>query len=183
MDSRVNPAPEWLPFRIADRARGERPDPTRSMDTPEGVTDRLRAAAFAELQAQHAFEWAAEHFAGDASEGLRQAWRELAIAEKKHLHWLLQRLHELGSHESDRKVSDQLWLSLRACTSARDFALFMASAEERGRIAGERFHQAMLERDPISAKIFGDIAREEVEHIQLASRHFNWKPSIHAKSL
>jgi hypothetical protein len=48
----------------------------------------------------------------------------------------------------------------------------MASAEERGRKAGERFHAQMLQRDPESARIFGKIAEEEVAHIALARKYF-----------
>ncbi len=48
----------------------------------------------------------------------------------------------------------------------------MASAEERGRRAGERFHQALLKKDPITAGIFGKIAEEEVSHIELARKHY-----------
>ncbi|MGZ3688264.1 MAG: DUF455 family protein, partial [Bdellovibrionota bacterium] len=131
----------------------------------------IRAAAFAEIQAREAFLWAASQFE-DASEDLRQAWRILARAEQKHLDWLLQRLSELGYTPSERLVSDQLWHSLTSCKTARDFALFMANAEERGRQAGERFHQALLRKDPTSAEIFGKIAAEEVSHIELAHRFF-----------
>jgi hypothetical protein len=65
---------------------------------------------------------------------------------------------------------------LRSCKTAREFALYMASSEDRGRKAGERFHQQMMARDPISAKIFGKIAEEEVEHIALASQFFDYVP-------
>ena len=39
----------------------------------------------------------------------------------------------------------------------------MASAEDRGRRAGERFFEMMKDTDPISAEIFRKIAEEEVE--------------------
>ncbi|MGZ3700096.1 MAG: DUF455 family protein, partial [Bdellovibrionota bacterium] len=126
-------ARDWAPFQTVET--GKYPDRTRSIDTPEGVADRIRAAAFAEIQAREAFLWAASQFE-DASEDLRQAWRILARAEQKHLDWLLQRLSELGYTPSERLVSDQLWHSLTSCKTARDFALFMANAEERGRQAG-----------------------------------------------
>lgn len=164
--------PDWSPFRVAPR--GTRGDAPRSIDTPEGIGDRLRAAAFAELQAKEAFFWAADHLS-DASPALRSAWRGLGLAEERHLNWLLKRMEELGYSVQDRSVSDQLWISLRSCKSAKDFSLFMASAEERGRRAGERFHEAMLSRDPVTARIFGQIAREEVEHIALAEKHFGFE--------
>ena len=41
---------------------GERPAKPRSLNTREGLGDRMRTAAFAEFQAIAAFRWAAEHF-------------------------------------------------------------------------------------------------------------------------
>ena len=162
--------PNWDPFRVA--ARGERADPPRPTHTPEGVGDRLRAAAFAEIQAREAFLWGASNHL-DAPEGLRQAWREFAAVEDKHLGWLMKRMQELGIDPRERAVSDQLWHSLIGCREARDFALYMASAEERGRRAGERFREAMAQTDPVSAEIFGRIADEEVEHIATAERYYS----------
>ena len=46
-------------LRRINEARGEAP---RSIDSLEGVGDRLRAAAFAEIQARDAFLWAPEHY-------------------------------------------------------------------------------------------------------------------------
>ena len=155
----------WEPFHCAPRSA------PRSINTLEGVGDRLRAAAFAEIQAREAFLWAAETYR-EAPEALRGAWKTLAAAEDRHLGWLLSRMAELGVPIGERGVSDELWHSLVSCKSARDLARFMASAEERGRRAGERFHQALLERDPTTARIFGRIAEEEVAHIELAQRFF-----------
>jgi uncharacterized ferritin-like protein (DUF455 family) len=159
--------PCWDPFLVSIE-RGEAP---RSIDSFEGVGDRLRAAAFAEIQAREAFLWAAETFA-DADPNLRNAWRGLAAAEDRHLSWLLKRMSELGVDVRARKVSIHLWHSLVACKTAREFAKFMASAEERGRKAGERFHAALITRDPETARIFGTIAHEEIAHIELAQRFF-----------
>jgi len=161
--------PSWEPFSILPPF--VRPEPARAIETPEGVSDRLRSAAFAEIQAYYAFLWAADRFT-DAPDSLRTAWRGLAYAEEKHLGWLLYRMQELGIDVKERGVSDWLWDSLVACKTAKDFAVFMASAEERGRRAGVRFQQAMRKIDPTSAKIFGQIAEEEVEHIRLASSYF-----------
>jgi uncharacterized ferritin-like protein (DUF455 family) len=151
---------------------GARGEPPRSIDTLGGVGDRLRAAAFAEIQAREAFLWASLTFE-DAPDGLREAWKTLAKAEDRHLGWLLERMTELGIDVRERKVSDHLWQSLVSCKSAREFAMFMANAEERGRRAGERFHQNLLTRDPETARIFGQIAEEEVAHIKLAERFFS----------
>ncbi|NDD91310.1 DUF455 family protein, partial [bacterium] len=112
----------------------------------------------------------------DASEELRTAWKKLASAEDLHLSWLMTRLADLGFSAEDRKVSDQLWVSLTACPSAEEFSLFMATAEDRGRRAGERFYQELRERDPVSAEIFRKIAEEEVEHIRLAETFFGFRP-------
>ncbi len=159
----------WEPFLVVPS--GNYGDLSRSLSTLEGIGDRLRAAAFAEIQAREAFLWAANTFE-DAPEDLKNAWRALAREEQKHMDWLLNRMAELNIPVQARKVSDHLWISLVSCKTARDFALFMANAEERGRKAGERFHQALLQTDPVTAKIFGQIAKEEVSHIQLAQRFF-----------
>jgi uncharacterized ferritin-like protein (DUF455 family) len=161
--------PDWGDFLLAPPDL--RSDPPRSLDTFEGVGDRLRAAAFAEIQAREAFLWAAEEFT-DAPAELRGAWRVLAQSEQKHLDWLLARMEELGIGIRERRVSDHLWRSLVSCKTAREFALYMASAEERGRRAGVRFHEALLQKDPVTANIFGKIAEEEIAHIELARSHY-----------
>src|SRR4051812_43090869 len=97
----------WEPFLVAPQ--GQRSDAPRSLDTLDGVGDRLRSAAFAEAQAYEAFLWAANHFE-DAPPALKQAWVQLAEAEKRHLHWLLNRLEELQIPIRNRQVSDQLWI-------------------------------------------------------------------------
>lgn len=165
----MSSARDWTPFKLA--APGEHADAPRALTTKDGIGDRLRAAAFAEVQARDGFLWAADHFE-DASEDLRRAWRNLAKAEQRHLDWLLNRMSELGFEISERRVSDRLWASFMDCKSACEFARFMANAEERGRRAGERFHDALKEIDPISAQIFGKIAEEEIAHIALAEQFF-----------
>jgi uncharacterized ferritin-like protein (DUF455 family) len=159
----------WAPFRVAPS--GSRGDAPRSLDTIEGIGDRLRSAAFAELQAREAFLWAAHHYL-EAPEDLKQAWITLSKEEQKHMNWLLNRMTELGIEVTERSVSDQLWYSLITCKTAEEFALYMASAEERGRKAGIRFCEALTAKDPITAKIFGTIAQEEISHIELAARFY-----------
>jgi uncharacterized ferritin-like protein (DUF455 family) len=160
----------WEPFSLC--TPGERPPRTREISSREGVADRLRAAAFAEIQAREAFLWAAKRFEAEAPAGLCAAWRGLAREEDKHLGWLLARLAELGFRPDERPVSDYLWQSFMQCGSAEEFARFMASAEDRGRIAGERFFEALQVTDPVSAEIFRKIAAEEIAHIRLAERFF-----------
>lgn len=170
---------DWSPFRIAGPCT---PLPkTRAIHTVEGIGDRLRVAAFAELQAREAFYWAAAKFK-DAPDGLCAAWKGLARAEQKHLDWLLRRMEELGVAVDERPVSDQLWHSFVKCRTAEEFSLYMAAAEERGRRAGERFRDAMAKVDPISATLFGRIAEEEVEHIALATRYFAFDPVTQASA-
>lgn len=135
----------------------------------------MRAAAFAEIQAREAFRWAASRFE-DAPAEARRAWLALAHAEEKHLNWLLKRMEELGIAIDARPVSDQLWQSFVRCETAETFSWFMASAEERGRKAGERFRDALLQTDPVTARIFGQIALEEIDHIALATRYFGYSP-------
>ena len=161
--------PDWAPFAVLPRA--ERAKGPRAIVSREGIGDRLRAAAFAEIQAYYAFLWAAERFE-DTPDALRANWRGLALAEERHLGWLLARMAELGIDVRERGVSDWLWASLMKCASAREFAIHIANSEERGRVAGARFCEAMRAVDPVSAKIFGKIAEEEVEHIRLAARFY-----------
>lgn len=161
--------PDWSLFTIAPK--GVWAKAPRSIESPEGIGDRLRAAAFAEVQARDAFTWAADTFT-DAPEALRIAWRGLALAEQRHLHWLMTRMEELGINPKEREVSDQLWDSLMLCKSAEQFSVYMATAEERGRKAGVRFAEALSKRDPATGQIFGRIALEEVEHIELARKWF-----------
>lgn len=160
---------DWSPFAVCPA--GQRPEPPRLISTIEGVGDRLRSAAFAELQAREAFLWAAGRFE-DAPAALRSAWRSLADAEQRHLDLLLERMRALGIDVRERAVSTRLWDSLVVCETARDFAVFIANAEERGRKAGERFRQAMAPVDAESARIFGRIADEETAHVELARRYF-----------
>jgi uncharacterized ferritin-like protein (DUF455 family) len=161
--------PEWAPFQLA--APGTHADAPRSIRSIEGVGDRLRAAAFAEIQAREAFLWAANHFE-DTDPRLKLCWRRLAESEQQHLDWLLTRMRELGVEIPGRKVSDDLWHSLVNCETAQTFAHFMANAEERGRRAGERFYQTLVQTDPKTAEIFKKIAEEEVGHIALAEKFF-----------
>jgi rubrerythrin len=161
--------PDWSPFELAPH--GAHADAPRSIHTPEGVGDRLRAAAFAEIQARDAFRWAAERFTS-AEPRLREAWLRLADSEQRHLDWLLARMRELSVQIPGRKVSDYLWHSFMGCTEARQFAHYMADAEERGRRAGERFYQTLAQTDPTTAEIFRRIADEEIGHIALARRFF-----------
>lgn len=162
--------PSWSPFKLC--GLNERPIQPRSLQCKEGVADRLRVAAFAEIQAREAFRWAAKAFSESAPPGLCQAWLELALAEDKHLNWLLNRMIELAEPVDARAVSDHLWQSFARCKTAQEFAAYMANSEERGRIAGEKFYLGLKEIDPISAEIFGKIAEEEREHIALAQRFF-----------
>ena len=162
------PTPDWQPFRVNNSTLLEAPRP---LQTREGVGDRLRAAAFAEVQAEAAFKWASRHYA-DASPELKRCWEALAVEERKHRDWLVARMQELEISTDERPVSDMLWHSLIGCESARDFCHYMAGAEERGRRAGVRFHERLSTFDQTTADIFGKIAREELGHIAMAHRFF-----------
>ena len=163
--------PDWTPFLVCQN--GRHAQSPRSIHSPEGIGDRLRAAAFAEIQAREAFNWAAGKFNNVAPDSLISAWKGLALAEDKHLKWLLERMAQIKQDPGARRVSDRLWYSFVKCESPEEFAVYMANAEERGRIAGERFFESILEIDAISAEIFRKIAEEELEHIRLAQRFFN----------
>jgi len=156
----------WAPFRVC--APGEKPPYPRSLNTPEGLGDRLRFVAFAERQAMEAFSLAALSFP-DLPPEARETWLKLSKEEEKHLNWLLIRMKELGVSPEERPQSLSLWHSFDRCVDARGFAEFMANAEERGRVAGEQFHETLLKNDPVTAQLFRKIAEEEKEHIELAS--------------
>jgi uncharacterized ferritin-like protein (DUF455 family) len=154
---------DWKPFAVC--AQEEQAPRTRGINSPEGLGDRLRTAAFAERQAVEAFLWAAQRF-GAAPAPLREAWRRFAAEEAKHLGWILGRMKELGVEPGARPVSDRLYRSLTSCEDFREFARLMTLAEERGKAAEESFHRALAESDPATAAIFGRIAEDEVEHIE-----------------
>ncbi len=144
----------------------------RSIVSPEGIGDRLRSVAMAEMQARDAFLDAAERFESEAPVALTRAWRALAHAENKHLSWLIERLEDLGQGVGERRVCDQLYRTLSACDSPEDFARYMALAETRGMQAGDKFRVRMAEVDPETARLFGAVADEEADHIRLAHRFF-----------
>jgi len=69
-----------------------------------------------------------------------------------------------------RPVSAELYGALTSSLSVVAFAQLMASAEERGRVAGERFEARLRDVDSTTAALFGQIAKEEAAHIRLAER-------------
>ena len=161
--------PDWAPFLTV--AEGVKTPGPRGLGGPHGLGDRMRIAAFAELQAREAFTWGADTF-DDAPTELREAWRALAVEEHKHLTWLLQRMAELGIAPEDRAVSAHLFRGLTDCRTAHEFAWYMAKAEDRGRIAGYQVAKKLASADPITADIFQRIATEEEDHIALAMRFY-----------
>ena len=155
----------WTPYLIGT------PGKMRSLSTVEGLGDRLRLVAFAERQAFHAFNHAIATFT-DAPKGLREAWKWVALEEAKHESWLVKRLEEIGQDIAGQAVDLKLYNSLIECQTAKDFALYISDAEDRGRVGAERFRDSLALRDPKTAEIFGRIAAEEVEHIALVNRYF-----------
>lgn len=161
------------PFHVcAPDARAPRP---RGISTPEGLGDRLRTAAFAELQAIHAFRWAADRF-DDAPDDLRAAWRAQIPDEELHYELIVKRMGELGIDPAERPVSLWLWRSLEACADGREFCIAIAAAEERGRQAGERLCAHLATSDPETAAVFRRIVDDEVAHVALAETFYGWTP-------
>ena len=156
---------DWSPFVTC--LPGTKAPYPRALSTREGLGDRLRFVAFAEKQATHAFAAAAELFS-EVSPQVKAIWRTISKEEEKHLTWLLYRMSELGVAVHERPQSLALWHSFDHCESPTSFAEFMASAEERGRIAGIQFYETLLAIDPQTARLFQQIALEEEEHIRLA---------------
>lgn len=156
----------WSPYKIGI------PEKIRSLNTIEGLGDRLRLVAFAERQAFHAFNEATERFK-DAPEGLRDAWKWVALEEAKHESWLLKRLEEIGQDVAGTPVSLNLYHSLQKCMTAKEFALYVSDAEERGRVGAEKFAEVLKNKDPKTAEIFAQIALEERKHIALVDTFFS----------
>lgn len=107
---------DWSPFVVC--ADGEAPPRPRGINTPEGLGDRLRTAAFAERQARDAFLWAAAQFSS-APQKLAAAWRTMAEERGK------------AAEESFQKT-----FAARDPETAGIFAKI--AAEEEGHIAVQR---------------------------------------------
>lgn len=163
----------WDPFVVC--AEGVEPPKPRPFRKLEGLGDRLRTAAFAEFQALRAFGWAAERF-DDVPDELRRRWSEIVKDERRHYELIIGRMAELDIKVDERPVSLALWRSLMACDKGRDFCIYIANAEERGRQAGLMIVKALDSSDPRTAAIFREIVEDEVEHIALADRFFGWRP-------
>jgi len=166
--SKFSPAEslDWSPFKIGIPAR---PRPLNSFD---GMVDRIRIAAFAERQAYYAFLDAARIFAEEVPRDLVEAWKRIALEEAKHESWLLKRLVEINQDVAEIPVGLGLYNSFCKCETAKEFTLYISDSEEKGRLAGLKFVEVLKVRDPKSAKIFFDIAIEELDHISLAARYF-----------
>lgn len=164
--SKFSPADnfDWSPFNVGT------PIKTRPMNTFEGLIDRIRIAAFAERQAYYAFLEAARIFADEVPAELVETWKRIAEEEAKHEGWLLNRLVELKQDVAEIPVSLGLYQSFSKCETARDFAFYISDSEERGRVAGLKFAEFLKVNDPETAKIFSDIAEEEIAHVALAKR-------------
>ncbi|MBI3557751.1 MAG: ferritin-like domain-containing protein [Deltaproteobacteria bacterium] len=160
--------PQWAPFHVVESAA---PPAPRDVKTLEGRGDRMRAAAFAELQAVVAFGWAAEFFQ-DSPKELREAWRTLVAEEKQHYEAIMKRMQELGIDPAGRPVSARIWESLKSCETAEKFARYMANSEERGRQAGIRFVSEISGADPTTAGIFAKIVEDELDHMALVARFY-----------
>lgn len=159
------PTPSWDPFQIV--ASGQKAPYLRSLSSPDGLGDRLRFVAFAELQAAHAFQLAPQVF-HHVPDGVKAIWSALAQEEFKHHKWIMERMEDLNVHPQERQVSTGLWASYANCTTAQQFADYMANAEDWGKQAGYKFAQTLESLDARSAKLFFQIAKEEDEHIRLA---------------
>ncbi len=173
------PQPDWSPFWVIPD--DQFPPSPRDIKSLEGKGDRLRSAAFAELQAREAFSWASKT-CSDAPQSLKRAWIGLSMAEDRHLGWIQKRMSEIGVSLSDKPVNARLWHSFMACKTAKDFSVYIASAEERGRQAALRFVKALAPIDPETARVFETIAIEEISHIELVRKFFPGSFEAHQKS-
>ena len=153
----------WKPFSVSNK-----PDRLRSINTIEGVIDRLRLVSFAEIQAREAFLWAAKTFFETPTEW-REQWKKIAADENRHSQLLMDRLFELGGKIEDRLVSTFIYTQ---CIKAMDpilFTFIISSSEERGMENGLLMSTQMAQVDQKSAEIFALIAEEEKTHIQISN--------------
>lgn len=157
---------DWSPFKIGTSVK------PRPLNTTEGIVDRIRIAAFAERQAYYAFLEAARIFADKVPGDLILAWKRIAMEEAKHESWLLKRLVEINHDVAEVPVGLGLYNSFCKCETAKEFTLYISDSEEKGRLAGLKFVDALEIRDPKSAAIFSAIAIEELDHISLAAKYF-----------
>ncbi len=154
----------YSPFRPTEG----KPELIRPMGSTEGVADRLRVVAFAELQARDLFRYGCERFAGQVPAEWVQDWERFSIAENRHAQLLLTRMGELGVDPGARTVSDKLSRQCRLASDPILFLFLLASAEERGMEAGTLLSEQMRKVDSVSSAIFARIAEEEVEHVNSA---------------
>ena len=154
----------WKPFRVEKRA-----DKLRSIQSAEGIGDRLRIVAFAELQAREGFLWGVEQFREAPSEW-REYWKEFSQMENCHAQLLLDRATELNLKLEERAVSDSLFKSFLKAKTPEAFFYLMATAEERGMDIGLSMVDTMRSIDEKSAEVFYRCAKEEVEHIEAAKK-------------
>ena len=155
---------KWLPFSV----RKDKAEPTRALNSSLGVGDRLRLVAFAELQARDCFLWGAERYREHAPADWIDAWKRFAEIENKHAQMLLDRMATLNVDPAERLVSDKLTNLCLASTDPVTFLFLLASAEERGMEAGFILGEQMAGVDRESALVFQEIAKEEVEHVEMS---------------
>lgn len=160
--SEIKPSNLWLPFAVAAKA-----DRMRSILAPEGVGDRLRAVAFAEIQARDGFQWGLDTFP-NAKPELRRVWAELRDMEAEHAQILLNRAQELGISLSARKVAPTLYRMFQTAASVETFLYLISTAEARGREVGLTMVEPMRSIDAESAAIFEKIAADEADHVAIA---------------
>ncbi len=153
---------KWHPFWVDPR-----PHRMRSVKIPEGIGDRIRAVAFAEVQAHQGFLWGYQRFT-QADPLWRSTWLDLAKQEARHAQLLLDHAHKLEINLGERKVSDYLIRMFRSAGSPEFFQYLMVRAEARGMDMGLSMVKAIMEVDPQSGAIFKRIAQEEEEHIRVA---------------
>jgi uncharacterized ferritin-like protein (DUF455 family) len=163
----------WEPFVLTPP---DQPPPVpQPISHRDGLGDRLRIAAFAELQAVLAFSWAAEHFK-DVPLSLIEGWQRQIPEEKLHFRLLMERMSNLGVRPEQKAVSARLSEKLYTCESGKQFAIEIATAEHKGRLAALRIAEYLQDRDSVTTSVFLRIAYDEVSHIQLVTDHFDWRP-------
>ena len=150
--------------------------PTRGLGTPEGRAALLHAVAHIEFNAINLALDAAWRFRGMPAD-FHADWVSVAADEARHFRMLRERLAELGYSYGDFPAHNGLW-EMAEKSAGRCLAR-MALVPRLLEARGLDVTPGMIARfqslgDPASVEILQVILREEVAHVAIGTRWFEW---------
>lgn len=148
----------------------------RSMSDPEGLKVFLHAVAHIEFVAIHLALDAAYRFR-DVPETFRHDWLGVAVEEARHFRAVVTRMAELSAHYGDYPAHGGLWEL--AEETAEDLLARMALIPRFMEARGLDVTPGMIEKferygDARTVDVLNLILREEVGHVALGTRWFQW---------